>query len=569
MDFSYSLPTICEERIYEDEEEIHQRYFKMLDNGHSVLLADTTECEKQRNFNSSGLYTICEDENYEAEPGMQIEIKSDNGNKSSTSKMMGHSSAELDIQLSSFVREELDVIPEDKVYDDTMIKLRYFLSNEAGIPRKSTPDAVRKIQNDTLLRHWVNLCSENIHEKRSLEKELLGYKEDDGVCWQKFAEEKLSTLQEECVKLKNICEQMKSDLSSHGPEVSLSVDELSGHIREICRERMRCYRSSGMEEENIQRKENLFPQGNVERVDLPAVNQQNFVCMGSKKKLHDESEIRKAAEKNHAYASRKEQSQNGMGLLQEIEKIFRKPKVSDIISEKAHKESQSGLLSQGKDFALNDGCSHLQIHGSSGSSDSPPFFSHSVNGLHNGVKLPQIQSCLPMKSEVNHFLHQSKSVCKMPEIQTAKKQTRLETCSSASDPNQTTCKLPPIYGQAVYEKKTTTRTLASPKILPPLLSIPKSSKEIRKCFQVPKQKRPLMSIGKTNSYNILIIEHSDNNTPANQKKMSKEQLTSDRDEGHYKEKGLAYVEETATGTKEVKKKHNKNRIPSGRRHGLQ
>ncbi|XP_062610297.1 uncharacterized protein LOC134272079 [Saccostrea cucullata] len=566
MDFSYSLPTICEERIYEDEEEIHQRYFKMLDNGHSVLVADSTEGENQRNFNISGLYTICEDENYESEPGMQVELESDKGNKSSTSKMTEHSSAELDIQLSSFVREELDVIPEEKVYDDPLIKLRYFLSNEAGIPRKSTPDAVRKIQNDTLLRHWVNLCSENIQEKRSLERELLGCTEDEGVCWQKVVEHKLSTLQVECIKLENICKQMKSDLSSHVPEVSLSVGELTERIREICRERMRCYRSSGVDEENIQRKENMFPQGNVEPVDLPSVNQQKLVCIGRKTKLHEECEKSKASEENHAYASRKEQSQNGKELRQENEKIFRKPEINDIISEKAHKESRSGLLSQGKDFALNDGCSQLQIHGSNGSSGSPPIFSHSVNGLHNGVKLPQIQSCLQMKAEVNHFLHQSKSVFKMPEIQTAKKQIRPEPCSSASDPNQTTCKLPSIYGQAVYEKKTTTRTLASPKILPPLLSIPKSSKEIRKCFQVPKQKRPLMSIGKTNSYDILIIEHSDNNTSANKKKMS-ELLNSDRDEGHYKGKVLAYVEETATGTKEVKKKHNKNRIPSGRRHG--
>ncbi|XP_061184881.1 uncharacterized protein LOC133192891 [Saccostrea echinata] len=575
--FQNRLPTICEERIYEDREEIHQKYFELSDDGNSAPLSDTTKFtsngENEWNTNNFSFPTIYEDGNCEAESGAQINFESDNGNKFTT----GHSSDELNTQLSSFVRAELDVIAEEKVYDDPVIQQRYFLSDEAGIPRKSTPDAVKKIQNDTLLRHWINLCNENNQDKRSLEKELLGYRDGNGVSWDKFAEQKLLALQKEYVKLENMYEQMKFDLSSSVPEISLSVGELTQRIREIYGEQMRCYSPSEIAEGKIPREENMFRQGNLGPVDLPTVNQQKLVCIGSKKKTHDECEKSKPSEKNRAYACRKEQSKNLKKLRQKnerSEKILRKPEINDRTFEKTQKESQSGILSLDKDFASSDGCSQLQIQRSNGSSGLPPNFSHSVNGLQNGVKLPQIQPCLHMKGEVNCSSQQSKSVCKLPEIQSAKKQTRLEPCSSASDPNQTPSKLPAIQGQAMHEKKAATRTPSSPKILPPLLNIPKSSKEIRKCFQVPKQKRPQMSIGKTNSYDILIIEHSESNTSANcvPKIMSKGHLNSDRNKG--KGKMLAPVVETAKGTEDdflenVQKKQKKNRISSGRRHDRQ
>ena len=123
----------------------------------------------------------------------------------------------------------------------------------------------------------------------------------------------------------------------------------------------------------------------------------------------------------------------------------------------------------------------------------------------------------------------SKSVCGLPDIHASKKMSiNEETISSASESSQVPSrKASPLrsLNQKLPEIKSANRNSASPMtnqartaksgqimphILSPLVSIPKSSKEIRNFFQAPKRitMSKKLQVSNAHHYDILIIEHS-------------------------------------------------------------
>jgi hypothetical protein len=122
------------------------------------------------------------------------------------------------------------------------------------------------------------------------------------------------------------------------------------------------------------------------------------------------------------------------------------------------------------------------------------------------VILPQIAgNSTPPQRRNSHYSPVSppriKTACILPAIPTQNVQKQpCQTLSSTSDPTQT---------NTAAERKTNILKASKtpPKIIPPIMKIPKTQKEIRNFFQTPKRKTK-KTPQNSPSYDILIVDHN-------------------------------------------------------------
>lgn len=327
--------------------------------------------------------------------------------------------------------------------------------------------------------------------------ELIGYGGNAGVTWEECANRRLQQLQKEQIRLEQEI-QTESQFLSVVPGGYKLVQDLKDQLRNIYRESMPCYsdrttvNDGGRMKEQVPEQKDQIP---FEPKDLDQTVHANRL----------ETRKEKAGNKNTSHQIVQEAFSLSENNAVETKTCHRRRKVHDDVKREA-------TLKCGNKKFLNE----------------PKPKSNTVTNGHVKLHLPPLMSS--KQTSARSFSPQmSKSVCGLPDIHASKKMSiNEETISSASESSQVPSrKASPLrsLNQKLPEIKSANRNSASPMtnqartaksgkitphILSPLVSIPKSSKEIRNFFKAPKRitMSKKLQVSNAHHYDILIIEHS-------------------------------------------------------------
>ena len=437
----------------------------------------------------------------------------------------------------------------------------------------------------SISRHWVDLCTENKLEKNELDMELLGYTGSAGESWEECVEKRLDQLHEKQARLDREI-QKQLDFLARVPEGDGTVQELAYQLQEIYRNSSSGYSNFG----DVIREENETEESNSEYFEKKPVG------------LASESESPichvEIKEKSGMHVHFDEVAQGH--VIDEInhsnDELYSNEKNQDLMLKSQTNDWCGKKESENEGKKTIDGDQKMKVE----YKDPCKVLFEQKGFLHNNdtgctrVKLPPIHTKVQKKEVTGFPSQQSKSVCRLPDIVTAKQLSRSDEISlpSSSDSNQNLGRgrESPMNPRTQNrpESKRTTRKLLSPmprdhvsragttigpklpNILPPLMNIPKSSKEIRNFFQVPKRKgAKKLHAENTHNCDILIIEHDNHERKASaQKQIDRRapvmnQLSS-RSEGHFLQNELIRNEDQALYYKT--ERAEKILVTSSRRH---
>lgn len=348
--------------------------------------------------------------------------------------------------------------------------------------------------------------------------ELLGYTGRTGESWEECVEKRLDQLHEKQARLDREI-QKQLDFLTRVPEGDGTVQELAYQLQEIYKNSSSGYSNFGdiirEENETEEIKSEYFenkPVGLASGSESPICHAESKKKSGMHVQLDEVAQGNVFDEINHC---NDEHYSNELILKSQTNDWSRK--------ESENEEAKTIDGDRKRKVEFKDPCKALF--------EQTGFLHNDDTGC-TRVKLPPIHANVQKKGVTGFPSQQSKSVCRLPDIVTAKQLSRTEEISlpssSASNQNRGRGRESPMNPrtQNRSESKRTTRTLLPPmsrdhvsragtttgsklpNILPPLMNIPKSSKEIRNFFQVPKRKgAKKLQAENTHNCDILIIEH--------------------------------------------------------------
>ena len=382
-------------------------------------------------------------------------------------------------------------------------------------------------------RHWVDLCTENKLEKNELDMDLLGYTGSAGESWEECVEKQLDQLHEKQARLDREIQRQLNFLA-RVPGGDGTVQELAYQLQDLYRNSSSGYSNfcdviseeNETEESNSEYFENK-PVGLASGSESPIFNAESKGKSGMHVQFDEVAQENVTDEINQC---NDEHYSNG-----ENEELILKSQTNDW-SRKESENEETKTIDEDRKMKVEykDPCKVLF--------EQTGFLHNDDTGC-TRVKLPPIHANVQKKGVTGFPSQQSKSVCRLPDIVTAKQLSRTEEISlpssSASNQNRGRGRESPMNPRTQNrpESKRTTRTLLSPmsrdhvsragtttgsklpNILPPLMNIPKSSKEIRNFFQVPRRKgAKKLQAENTHNCDILIIEHDNHERMASVQK---------------------------------------------------
>lgn len=325
--------------------------------------------------------------------------------------------------------------------------------------------------------------------------ELMGYSGNAGGTWEECANKRLHQLQKEQNRLEQEI-QKESQFFSVVPGGYKLVQDLRDQLRNIYRKSMSCYLDRNTVNDGGRMKEQVSGQ----KVQIP------FEPRDLEQTVHENRLEMRKEKTGNKYTSHQ--------IVQEEYSLFEntaiKTKTCHGRRQVHDDEKQKATLKNGNKTCLNE----------------PKPKSNMVNNDHAKLHLPPIMNSKQISAR-SFSPQMSKSVCGLPDIHALKKMSITEeTISSASASSQVPSrkasplrslnqKLPEIKSanrisasSMTNQARTTKSTQIMPHILSPIVSIPKSSKEIRNFFQAPKRKTmsKKLQVSNAHHYDILIIE---------------------------------------------------------------